>query len=363
MDVKEKNIVFLFSELSGYFLACLKTLTEYSVHVIHFPINPEAPFEFDDLKTVQFYPKKNYDQKSLSELVQHLNPDIIICAGWIDKEYLAITKKYYRKIPTVVTLDNPWDGSLKQTLLSLSSPFYLKKIFSHIWIPGKPQLKYAQKLGFKEDKIIQKFYSADVNSVDEHGHILPGFYNQQQILEYKQQNPNSKKRFLYIGRYVKHKGIFDLWNAFIQLKEEYPNDWELWCIGTGPLFNEKTEHPDIKHLGFIQPKDIPRHIAQTSVFVLPSHFEPWGVVIHELAACGLPIICSNKVGAATQFVEHEKNGFLFEAGNEQELKKYLKSCIQMTDNQLNELGNRSNALSQSISPFIWRQNLLKMLDY
>ena len=76
------------------------------------------------------------------------------------------------------------------------------------------------------------------------------------------------KKILYVGRYVKHKGIHELWNAFITLYNNGFNDWELICIGTGPEVGMK--HKGIKHVGFVQPNELSDYMAKSGVFVLPS---------------------------------------------------------------------------------------------
>ena len=161
------------------------------------------------------------------------------------------------------------------------------------------------------------------------------------------------KKFLYVGRYIQSKGIKELWDAFKELCDEHPNDWELWCAGTGDLQNEFPTHPKIKNFGFIQPKDIGVLCERAGVFVLPSHFEPWGVVVHEFSACGMPLICSDKVGAATQFLVDGYNGFSFKANSKVELKKAMLNIIQQPEGKLQEMSKRSYTFSNMITPQIW----------
>ena len=46
------------------------------------------------------------------------------------------------------------------------------------------------------------------------------------------------------------------------------------------------------------------------VFALLSRHEPWGVVVNEAAACGLPLVLSDRVGAAPDLLRDGENGFL-----------------------------------------------------
>jgi glycosyltransferase involved in cell wall biosynthesis len=343
------DVVFLYSEIAGYFLACCKELSEeynIKVHVVRYPVNQEAPFTFEKTKeNIILYNRRDYSYKQLENLLEAINPGIIICSGWIDKDYLRICKKYYGKTPTVLTLDTHWRGDLKQKIATFISPFYLKKRFSHAWVPGTIQKKYALKLGFKEEQIRLGFYSCDVN-------YFSSLYDK--INKYKKQSaPN---RFIYVGRYYDFKGITDLWNAFIELQNEYPSDWELWCMGTGTL--TPVIHPKIKHLGFVQPTDFFNYVKDTSVFVLPSLFEPWGVVLHEFATMGFPLIVSDKTGAAEAFMEPGKNGFVFESGNTSSLKEKLKTMMQMPPENLTLMGEHSRKLALKITPATWSYTLM-----
>jgi glycosyltransferase involved in cell wall biosynthesis len=336
------KILVLYTELADYILNSFSYYAEkYSdeVHIIHWPINNEAPFSLKEGKGITLYNKSNYDNKSLKKLTKNINPDALICAGWMDKKYLEVVKLYSNKIPTILTMDNHWEGNFKQNILRLISPFYLKKSFSHIWVPGKPQQEYAKKLHFKDNQILTGFYVAN-NTV--FGKI-----------EYQPKNT-----FVYIGRYIEHKGIKDLWTAFVDLKKEFPNNWKLKCIGTGNLWGERVKHEDIEHLGFLQPTDISKH-TKGGVFVLPSHFEPWGVVVHEFAMAGFPMIISDKVGSGTAFLN--KNGYIFKSGNISDLKKQMKNIILANEAEIELMSNQSRINSKIISNDNWSKQLNNIL--
>ena len=89
-----------------------------------------------------------------------INPSLIFCSGWIDRNYLKIMKYYNKKIPTVLLFDNQWKASLKQCLGLLLSPFSLKNKFSNVWVTGSSSKYFANKLGFSDDKILTGLYSA-----------------------------------------------------------------------------------------------------------------------------------------------------------------------------------------------------------
>ncbi len=75
----------------------------------------------------------------------------------------------------------------------------------------------------------------------------------------------------------------------------------------------------IVYHGFQPPEELPRFFAEADVFVLPSRYDGWGVVVNQALGAGLPLICSDAVGAAHDLIEEEVNGSLFPAGNAEAL--------------------------------------------
>lgn len=335
------TVLFLYTEIADYFIKCCEALSKTDeVHIIRWPINKEAPFVFSFSEKLKVYDKNKFSFLELEQLIKKINPQIIICSGWIDKDYLKLTKPYFNKIPTVLTCDTHWTGSLKQHVATILSRFFLLNTFTYSWVPGNSQAYYVNKLGFKKTNIKTGFYCCDLEKFNT-------IFSTQTELKKK----NFPKRFLFVGRYIDLKGINDLWEAFIQLQSESPNEWELWCLGTGTL--QSREHEKIKHFGFVQPKDLAEITQNCGVFILPSHFEPWGVVVQEYAASGFPIVTSTAVGSNESFLIDGKNGFLFETKNIAELKKTLKKIITLSNEDLLKMSFNSHLAAQKINPDNW----------
>ncbi len=351
--MNKQRVVILFPELSDYMINVFQhwvNTSEVELYIYKKAVDAkEAPFQFDvDNKSIYMYDREKYSHAEMLENIKNIDPQMILCSGWSDADYLKIVTHFSGKIPTVMSMDNQWHGSMKQKIATLLSPFTLKKKFSHIWVPGEPQVFYAKKLGFKDEQIFKGYYVANSKnfSVD----II---------------NPERHftKRFVYLGRYIDIKGIEDLWQAFIELQDENPNEWELLCIGAGPLYDKKVEHPKIKHVGFVQPKELKNYMADGGVFVLPSHFEPWGVVVHEFALAGFPMIVSNAVGAATQFVQDGENGFIFKAEDISALKEKMKNIMACSEDELSKMAGVSYTKAQLVNENNWAKTANKMLKY
>jgi len=346
------KLLFLFEELSGYFLACVKELAlshEIEVHVIHKEVNVQAPFSFSKTDNVNLYDRSKFKEDELTALIHQLNPSAIYCGGWSSSSYKKICRNYVSRMPVILGFDNQWTGSFRQRLAGLLAFFYITPYFNRCFVPGMLQKQFARKLGFSEDRIFTGAYSAD----------QPFFASVGE--KYKAgKEKQFPRRFVFAGRYVKEKGIDMLWQAFSELATEGGMDWELWCLGTGP--EPVFEHPRIRHLGFVQPEEMPGIMEQTGVFVLPSRFEPWGVVVHEFAAAGFPLICSDAVGGAEAFLREGVNGYVFPTNNTTELKQVLRRMMKQDTPALLEMGRQSTRLAKQITPMTWAATVFKMIQ-
>lgn len=345
------KLLVLYEELAGYFLACINAFVEKEnaeVLIIHKETNTVAPFQFAPLKSVRTLDRSKIDEKNLNNLVLEFSPDVIFCAGWGFKSYLEICRKFQINIPVILGFDNWWIGSMKQRLSTNFAKFFFSKRFNRCFVPASHQKEFALRLGFSERRIARGAYCCDFI----------------QFNNYFKENAASKKtsfpkRFIFVGRYVTEKGIVILWNAFLEIQKESPNEWELWCFGKGDL--KAVDHPKIKHFGFVQPAEMEMFIQQTGVFVLPSIFEPWGVVAHEFAAAGFPLILSDQVGAAEFFLRENQNGFMIKHGDSESLKIAMKSMIGMNDEKLFEMAENSNRLASTITPQKWSETLYELI--
>lgn len=135
----------------------------------------------------------------------------------------------------------------------------------------------------------------------------------------------------------------------------------VWAVaGDGPLRQELESQVaqqsrragTIHFLGTVAPADIPALMAQSELFVLPSVYEPHGIVVEEAFAVGTPVIAGDDCGAARDLVHDGRTGWLFKSGNARALmgtlqvaagsaeglKEMSKSCRQGFDRWYRRLG-------------------------
>lgn len=342
----KKDVLFLAHALSGYFVACLRNLAsskEVNIHVVKYPVDAVAPFTFNlESEGIRFYERNEFDRNSLLKLTEEINPDLIICSGWADKDYLFVCSRFNKKIRTVLAFDNPWRNTLKQQIARIAGRVVLKKYFNACWVSGAPQTLYARHLGFHDTEICEGLYAADV---DWFHHLY---------LKYKTTKAaHFPKRILFVGRYAPLKGVKELWESFVKFHSLRQSDWELWCLGKGDLKKKFPDHPRIKDFGFVQPHEMDHYILNTGIFILPAHYEHWGVVVHEFAAAGFPLICSTTTSAAGAFLEEGYNGFYHLPRNIGSLVNVFEKLDSMSDTALSEMGKHSTKLALQYTPAEW----------
>src|SRR6185369_3826531 len=97
--------------------------------------------------------------------------------------------------------------------------------------------------------------------------------------------------------------------------------WKLVLLGDGPtnlirLIADLELQDSVLLPGFKQYEELPTYYGLANAFVHASTSEPWGLVINEAVASGLPVIVSNRCGCAPELVNG--NGFTFDPTNEHE---------------------------------------------
>lgn len=129
---------------------------------------------------------------------------------------------------------------------------------------------------------------------------------------------NNFLRLLYVGQIEKHKGILFLIKSLYKLKDK---NYKLDIVGSGSaLYDAKTlAHGDERIIfhGHVAHENIDRFYKQADAVLVPSlTYENTPTVIYEAFSHGVPVLASN-VGGIPEIVKNGKNGWLFEAGDEE----------------------------------------------
>jgi glycogen(starch) synthase len=124
----------------------------------------------------------------------------------------------------------------------------------------------------------------------------------------------------YTGRLVYEKGVQHLLAAVPRLRRRHPA-LRVVVAGTGPEEAALRQQARTLRLGravdfagFIPDADLAALVAAADCAVVPSVYEPFGLVALEAAAAGTPAVVAD-VGGLREFVEHRRTGLRFAAGD------------------------------------------------
>lgn len=340
------NILFLCTELAGYFVNCIHQLqSQYvcTITVIHYPRSKNAPFEIESTE-IKMITVDTLTRKELKEMCISFQPAIVYVGGWVNKDYVAAAKALKRMGSVVIGgMDNTWKGSMRQRIASLGSRFMIKPAFSFLWVAGKKQYEYARRLGFLSSEILLGLYAADVDKFSRIAHST------------------MDKKLVFVGRFEPIKGIHSLVEAYKSIPHEKRMGWKLQMIGNGSLKNEIDANTDIEVYDFMQPSTLISFVAHAGGFILPSLHEPWGVVVQEFAAAGKPLLLSDQVSSGEKYLIPNFNGFQFRANDISDLRNTLVSFFALSIEERAQMGQNSYELAMQGSPKMWASTFVSVL--
>jgi glycosyltransferase involved in cell wall biosynthesis len=141
----------------------------------------------------------------------------------------------------------------------------------------------------------------------------------------------------------------------------------LVLVGDGPMREQvkqfcKETLPDVIFAGFINQSQLPSYYALADVFVLPSLWEEFGMVINEAMCAGLPILASNSVAATKDLVCEGENGYTFPPGDVSALSQRLQELLDDVEKR-RRFGQRSLEIISGWNVDRTVAGILQALDY
>lgn len=219
----------------------------------------------------------------------------------------------FMRCETHLGLDRPW---WKRTVRGpVMSTFY--RLFDACLAIGSRNADFYRAHGVDDDRIFLVPYTVD-NDHFEEGARLDGSTRSEVRRELGLPAPDVPI-VLFLSKLSKRKRPADLLEAFRRVRDRSEREMALAFVGAGErhsrLEAETESRDDVHFLGFRNQSELPRIYGACDLFVLPSENEPWGLVVNEAMASGLPVIASDEVGAAADLVEEGGNGFVYPCGD------------------------------------------------
>lgn len=214
----------------------------------------------------------------------------VLYSGWLTPEYNLFAFISPRKRNIIINESPIWLISVKGIygLIKLS----IIQRMSRALPSGTPHLDFFKKIGFKGKTEI----TGSVGIISKKSHLL---------------KPTTEKRDL---KYLCVARLIDCKNLSFLIEQFNMNGLPLTIVGQGELEAElkAMAKPNISFAGFIDNDRLGEIYQSHDVFILPSTYEAWGLVVEEALYWGLPVIVSNRVGSGPDMVSNLHTGVIFD---------------------------------------------------
>ena len=160
---------------------------------------------------------------------------------------------------------------------------------------------------------------------------------------------------------IPEKNLSRLIDAYGMYRKQSGSDaWDLVLVGSGPgeiTLRQQVSQNRIRGVlfaGNCQIHELPLYYAHAKCFVLPSTSEPWGLVVNEAMASGLPVLASNRCGCVRDLVHDGVNGFTFDPFNQ---KSLIESLLNISSGSvsLEDLAANGRKIIAQYTPQLFAQ--------
>ncbi len=257
------------------------------------------------------------------------NPDAIICGGY---NYLASWQalRWARKhnVPFLLWSEsNQQDLRGGHALVEFLKAEFLRRCSGFV-VPGVSARDYLRAHKIKSELIF-----IAPNAVD-NGFFAAAADSARQNATQIRERLNLPERYvLFVGRLVPAKGAFDLLSAYAKLDSSLRLRVGLVFVGDGvarPALEAQAAAISpgmIRFSGFAQQEQLASYYALAEMLILPTYTDPWGLVVNEAMACGLPIVLSRVAGCAPDLVADDGHGLLIDPGDVDRLAAAMQRFI------------------------------------
>ncbi len=287
----------------------------------------------------------------LGAALRKTRPEVIICGGYnYIASWRALIWARQKRLPFLLwTESTSRDLRQNNRLLQRLKRTFMNRCDGFV-VPGKASRQYLQSFDISPEKI----FTAP-NAVDNCLYKNATDVVRNDPAKWRLQLKLPKRFFLFVGRMVVEKGIFELLHAYSGLDPELREEVGLVFVGDGPKRVELERLSRtftggvIQCRGFVQRENLSRYYALAEALVLPTYTDAWGLVVNEGMACGLPIVCSDVAGCVPDLVEEGWNGCVTPARDVQILVQVLTNLASNSEMR-RRMGENSRKRIACFSP-------------
>lgn len=291
--------------------------------------------------------------ESIAQLLEKERPNFMMVIGYNHRTLLRAACWAKRHgVPCILQSDSTYRDNPRHWWKELAKSLIVRCLFDGAFVAGIRSASYVKSLGIAEKLIWQ-----GVDVVDNQHFAVSS-----KVYQPPDRFPNNY--FLTVARLSPEKNLHSLLSAF-EIYRHRGGQWALVIVGTGPSKQvlKKSVPPDLAGslywYGWASYNDLPALYHGASCFILPSIKEPWGLVVNEAMAAGLPVLVSENCGCLPELCHWGVNGFGFEPLDVEQLAKLM---LKMSSGQvdLDVMGEESKRIIRDYTPETWARTVIEM---
>jgi glycosyltransferase involved in cell wall biosynthesis len=258
--------------------------------------------------------------------------DLLVVNGYNEPALIAAAfAARVSRVPVALRLDTPSFRSERRAKRALRRALYttFRRVFNHFLPVGSAAAEFLKGMGVESHKISLFPYMVDVEHFRRASAISAA---KRRDLRQKYGLPQVDPVVVAVTKFHPRESPWDLLRAYCAM--DSPGAC-LWLIGDGPerprLEDYARNHCSrgVVFSGYVPYPQLPAAYGIADAFVHPARYEPWGVSVQEALACGLPVLVSSMVGAARDFVTPGKNGYIYRAGDPDDLRDKFPQLLDL----------------------------------
>ncbi len=323
--------------------------------------------ECRSIKRKTLFPSCSYEQiapRSISMRVSNalnaLKPGAVAVNGWALPEARAAIGWCRRAGARCILMsESKEDDSPRLWWKEIIKRHLVQRCDSAL-VGGSPQAEYLRKLGFKGEI----FLGYDVVDCDYFRKGAAAVRHDQAQIRARLSLPQSY--FFACSRLIPRKNIDGLLKAYAKYRAAFAGEsWGLVIAGSGQederlrLLQRELGLDSVVWPGFVQYDALPFYYGLASAFVHPALSEPWGLVVNEAIASGLPVLVSRTVGAQYELLAEGENGYAFDPADEDDLAIKMLMLARMDDAAHARLSNAASRIAAEWTPARFARGLLE----
>ena len=311
------------------------------------------------------YEQCGYSQlsRSLRRTLDEINPGVVVTASY--RPFIMLTAarwaRSHRKRAVLFHETTRWDRS-RRPIAEMLKRWTIASYYDAAFAGGKAHRDYLMQLGMPGCRIWEPY---DVVDNDYFAAMAADVHGDREHWRNRLELP--QRYFLYVGRYSPEKNLLRLLQAYRIYRTRFPAGWPMVLVGHGAQRGElehyvsNTELQEVILRPFEQLRTLPAYYALAGCFVLPSTVDPWGLVVNEAMACGLPVMVSRLCGCGFDLVKEGSNGFLFDPYDIDALAGLLGRMSSLDEATRREMSAQSRRIISAFTPDIWAEKLAQCI--